>query len=98
MGIVYLLHFEKPYKTEKRTIQHYIGFCERDLPQRMERHYKGQGSKLLRAVIKSGICVYPSRIWENVERNFERKLKNRKNAKKLCPTCNLKGAHNNAKT
>ncbi len=83
-GTVYLLCFDKPYKHAR----HYIGFCENgNVEKRINRHYKGNSSRLLRAVAKAGVNWEVVRTWENVTRNFERKLKNQKNAKKLCPRC-----------
>ncbi len=83
--LIYLLHFEKKLGHS----QHYLGFSEshENFHKRLERHTKGQGSRLMRAVSKAGINFAVARIWEGKDRNFERKLKNRKNAPKLCPIC-----------
>jgi hypothetical protein len=38
-------------------------------------------------VMQAGIEFKIVRIWDDVDRDFERKLKKRKNAKYLCPNC-----------
>ncbi len=83
MGYVYLIHFEQPF----HHAQHYIGWTESDVEERFKRHFQSGGSKLLRAVKAAGIEFRIVRVWENVDRNFERQLKNRKKAKDLCPCC-----------
>lgn len=80
---VYLYHFTKSHKHAR----HYIGFSE-DVLQRFETHLKGNGNPLVRTVIDSGNTVEFIRFWKGADREFERKLKNRKNAAKLCPICN----------
>lgn len=84
--MVYLIHFDG----HLAHAQHYIGFCEENLAQRVKRHREGRGSKLMRAVTRAGISWHVVRTWENGNRDFEKRLKNRKNAKKLCPICNPK--------
>lgn len=82
-GTVYLIHF----KTKFRHAKHYIGFCEEgNLESRMQRHRSGDGAKLLRAVVKEGIEFDVARTWQG-DRDFERRLKKRKNASRLCPVC-----------
>ena len=84
-GTVYLIHFEKPIK----HASHYIGFTSKDdINERFEHHKKGQGSRLLRAANNLGIDYKIVRVWNNVDRNFERWLKNKKNSPRLCPICN----------
>lgn len=83
--MVYLLCFDKKFKHAR----HYIGFAESEFTfeNRLRHHKKGRGSRLMDAVTKAGIDFKVSRTWANGDRNFERKLKNRKNAAKLCPLC-----------
>lgn len=81
--MVYLIHFDQ----KLCHAQHYIGFCEKGLESRLEYHRSGRGSKLLKAVAEKGIGFGVVRTWDEGDRNFERKLKNQKNAKKLCPVC-----------
>lgn len=84
--MVYLIHFDKPFKHAK----HYIGFCdgEDNLEKRMEYHKKGRGARLMDAITKAGIGFQVARTWLTGDRTFERRLKNGKNAPKLCPICN----------
>jgi len=81
-GTVYLLHFNDYYK----HALHYIGFTT-NLDARMKKHRKGHGSRLVKAVMKSGSDFTVTRTWEIADRHFERKLKKRKNSKHLCPVC-----------
>jgi hypothetical protein len=45
---------------------------------------------LFQVAKERGIGFDVVRIWEDGDKNFERKLKNRKNSPKLCPICNPK--------
>lgn len=83
--MVYLLCFDKKFKHAK----HYIGFAEnqRTFEMRMKHHKKGSGSKLMAAIAKAGIGFTVARTWPDGDRNFERKLKNRKEGPRLCPHC-----------
>jgi predicted GIY-YIG superfamily endonuclease len=81
--MVYLIHFDKPYRHAK----HYIGHCEDGkLEQRLARHRKGDGAKLLAVIQKAGIGWKVVRIWPDGDRELERKLKNRAATDK-CPVC-----------
>jgi len=83
-GTVYLLHFSKKFHHTK----HYLGWTENeDVKVRIKKHRKGEGSRLVRAVVKSGIKVRLVRTWEGVDRHFERKLKKQKNVRHHCPLC-----------
>jgi len=81
MGLVYLLHFDAPYKQAR----HYIGFSD-NLEQRLRDHRGGRGSKLMHAVCKAGITFRVARTWEG-DRHLERRLHRRKNSAQLCPIC-----------
>lgn len=85
LGTVYLIHFATPLS----HASHYIGYTtHRNVDRRLADHRKGQGSRLLQVVREKGIRFFVSRVWFDVPRRFERRLKDRKNAKVLCPTCN----------
>lgn len=91
IGYVYLIHFDKPLCHAK----HYIGFSE-EYPLkkggRIDKHRKGQGAKILRALVDKGIGFRVVQIWHHQPRGFERKLKNQKNASRICSDCkSLKG-------
>ena len=83
LGFAYLIHLDQKFK----HCGHYIGFSKAHPRGRLERHIAGQGSRFLRAVDRSSISFQLARVWGNVDRHFERKLKNRKNSKFLCPLC-----------
>lgn len=86
MGYVYLIHFHRPISPDSPS-QHYIGYAD-NLESRISYHHKGQSKVRLFEVAKEreiGFDVVY--VWENVDKAFERKLKRRKNARKMCPVC-----------
>ena len=78
---VYLVHCERPLA----HAQHYLGYTA-NLPRRIEQHRKGTGAKLLRAFNRLGISWDVVRTWTGGP-DLERKLKNQKNSRALCPVC-----------
>ena len=89
--MVYLLHFSRPYPRDSRaSVQHYLGFTAsaRTLPQRLGHHRDGSGARLMAAVSAAGIGFTVARVWRDADRTAERRLKNRRNGRKLCPLCN----------
>lgn len=90
--MVYLIHFDKPY----RHAQHYIGYTV-DLDHRIYDHqHNVNGARLLQVVRNTGINFRVVRTWPEGDRTFERRLKNRKNARKLCPVCRMERKIKNA--
>lgn len=83
--MVYLICFDEKIHHAK----HYIGYTK-NVEKRYKRHKAGTGSRLLKALNKRGIDYRVVRTWEG-DKKWERKLKKRKNAKKLCPVCNPAG-------
>lgn len=83
--MVYLIHF----KQKIAHAQHYIGFCDGDdaLTGRLMRHLQGRGARILARASELGVEWELVRTWEGETRTFERKLKNQKNARRLCPVC-----------
>jgi predicted GIY-YIG superfamily endonuclease len=81
---VYLLCFSRKY----RHARHYLG-CTQDLPARLREHRKGRGARLTQVILAAGINFRLTRVWSG-GRSLERRLKNQKNAPRLCPACNLK--------
>lgn len=81
-GTVYLIHFDPAYKHAR----HYIGWA-RMLDARMKHHQNGTGANLTKVAVAAGSKLVLARTWKD-DRNFERKLKNRKDAPLLCPVCN----------
>jgi hypothetical protein len=95
-GTVYLLHFEPGLRiTGNRTARHYLGWAL-DHEARLEQHLNGRGSPLVAAAIAAGAQVQVARTWDEVDRNFERRLKNRREAPRLCPVCVAAGSTRNA--
>ena len=91
-GTVYLLHFSRPFS----HACHYLGWGKGDATKRISDHIAGRGSALTRAVVADGISLEVVKVWTNKDRNFERALKNKKNAKGICPICK-KGYNEKAK-
>lgn len=85
-GTVYLIHLESPIAHAR----HYIGWS-RFLKQRIRHHRQGTGARFLAEAVRRGIAFDVVRKWKNADGNFERKLKNRKKARKLCPVCRKEG-------
>jgi len=83
--MIYLLHFSRPINPSRPT-QHYIGWTT-DLDSRMREHWRGQGSRLCQVARQRGITFTLAEVWIG-DRSFERKLKDYKNAPRLCPICN----------
>jgi predicted GIY-YIG superfamily endonuclease len=83
--VVYLIHFQIPY----RRARHYMGVTS-DLAQRLEDHRRGAGSALMAAVTKAGIEWEVVRTWPG-DRKLERRMKRWKNSPRLCPVCRGEG-------
>lgn len=84
LGTVYLIHFDKPFKHAK----HYTGWAI-NLAARLDLHAAGQGARLLAVIKAEGIGWRLARTWENVDRNFERRLKVQGGAFRRCPMCGI---------
>lgn len=96
-GTVYLLHLDKPIgdlTNPHGQAQHYLGWAK-DLDRRIAVHRSGNGSPLIAAARRLDIACSLARTWPG-DRNLERRLKNRHNAKLLCPLCSGKAAYNRA--
>ena len=83
--MVYLIHFSE----KLHHAQHYIGYVEYDLLQRIALHRASRGARLLAALNERGIDWKVVRVWRGADRHFERKLKNYKKARCFCPVCRL---------
>lgn len=94
MATVYLIHFDQPVGNPECAhgmAQHYIGFSAR-LTKRLQAHLHGNGARLMEVVAERGIRWRLARTWTPGTRTLERRLKNRKKARQLCPICNPKAA------
>lgn len=89
--MIYLLHYDKPL----HHAQHYLGSC--DDPQRIQDHGTGTSrARLPQVFFDLGVQFVVARTWEG-GRVGERKLKNRKNARMLCPICRAQKLKQHAK-
>lgn len=82
-GVVYLLHFDQPYKHAR----HYTGWAA-DLDARLAEHQAGRGARLLAVVKAAGIGWTLARTWPGT-RTRERQLKNQGGASRHCPQCGI---------
>lgn len=95
----YLLHLNTPLsrgvnkKGKALEAGHYIGWAE-NLAARLKHHGGASGARFLQVCHERGIDWRVARIWEGplATRSFERRLKNCKKARALCPICNPEGA------
>lgn len=88
-GTIYLIHFDRPIgnlSNPKGQAQHYIGWSS-ELPSRIKEHAKGHGAAIMAFVVQQGIPWWVMRTWRGT-RYLERKLKNKRKARQLCPFCN----------
>ena len=89
MAIVYLLHFSRPY----RHARHYLGMTTLALEDRLVRHRRGDGAKLLRAAAQAGVEFVVARLWTTrtprEARQLEIKLKRRGGGGRHCPICEI---------
>lgn len=88
IGTVYVLHFDRPYDGgHGQVVNHYIGFTELGVAARNARHHSCHGAALLKAVANAGIDWQVADTYENETIAFERKLKGRGGAKRICSIC-----------
>lgn len=86
---VYLIHFERPLRTGKRSCQHYLGSSV-NVEQRVRQHKQGNGALLLRLVNEVRIPWAVVKTWKTTvaERyKLERRLKRSRNYKRFCFRC-----------
>jgi hypothetical protein len=89
VGVIYLLHFDKPYKHAR----HYTGWTESSgsLKARPAHHARGDGARLLEVVHAAGITWQLARTWDG-PRALERRIKRQGGASRHCPLCLAGGA------
>ncbi len=80
-GVIYLLHFDRPYKHAR----HYTGWTD-DLETRLARHARGGGARLLAVAYAAGVRWQLARTWPG-PRARERQLKRQGGASRHCPLC-----------
>lgn len=79
---VYLIHMDTPMA----HAQHYIGYAD-SVAKRVRKHGTSEGARMLQVAAQRGITFQHVRSWWGMGRSFERKLKNRKKSRQLCPVC-----------
>ena len=82
LGVIYMLHFDQPYKHAK----HYVGHWTDDLLDRLDTHARGHGARLVAVIWHAGIGFTLVRIREGT-RHTERAIKNAGGAVRYCPAC-----------
>jgi hypothetical protein len=81
-GNVYVLHFEPAYK----HAQHYVGWTEGEVCDRVAVHLQGRGSPLVRAAVAAGVDVQLAATYEGT-RYLERRLKGWHHTSRFCAIC-----------
>src|SRR5262245_46408846 len=82
-GLIYLLHFDRPY----RHARHYCGWTT-NLPERLACHATGRGARLLEVVAAEGIGWQLARTWID-DRHRERAIKNQGGLSRSCAICGV---------
>jgi len=83
MASLYLLHFTIKVADHAG---HYLGYAS-SIQERLDRHRRGDGSPLIRALLERGGDFAVVRTWSPGTRDLERQLKRRKKLREICPTC-----------
>jgi hypothetical protein len=95
LGWVYLWHFSRPLgnlSNARAQAQHYIGYADdpdgdaMELERRAVEHLAGRGAHITRAAVAQGIEITLVATWR-ATLGFEKYLKRRKEAPRLCPIC-----------
>lgn len=87
-GWCYLLHLARPLgnlANARAQAQHYVGFAL-NLDERIAEHLAGEGAKITRAAVAQGIAIELVACWR-APLAFEKQIKRRKEAPRLCPIC-----------
>src|SRR5215472_9534358 len=80
-GIVYLLHFDRPYMGR---MQHYVSFTH-DLERGLESHRQGTGGVTTKRAFDQGITFTLARTWPGTPK-LKRQIKDR-GPVNYCPIC-----------
>lgn len=84
--MVYLLRFSKSIGGKKHRAQFYLGWCK-DAPNHLElrlsQHRRGVGARITAAAVAHGATLELVCTWPGYTRTDERRLKNRKNHRRL---------------
>ena len=95
IGWCYLLHMSAPLgnlTNARAQAQHYTGYADDpvgdgvSLERRIAEHLAGRGAKITQAAVAAGITIELVAVWR-APLSFEKQLKRRKEAPRLCPIC-----------
>jgi hypothetical protein len=95
IGWCYLLHMSRPLgnlSNVRAQAQHYSGWADdpagdgAGLERRIAEHLAGRGAKITQAAVAAGIAIELVACWR-APLAFEKQLKRRKDAPRLCPVC-----------
>jgi hypothetical protein len=95
IGWCYLLHMARPLgnlANARAQAQHYSGWADdpvgdgAGLERRIAEHLAGRGAKITQAAVAAGIEIELVACWR-APLAFEKQLKRRKDAPRLCPVC-----------
>jgi predicted GIY-YIG superfamily endonuclease len=85
---VYILHFSEALGHAR----HYVGYSP-NVPARIEKHIKGQGSAITKHLHKMGIDFEVAYVWQGAGRAFEKSIKHRRGSiTQYCPICQAMGS------
>lgn len=87
--MIYLLHFSAPLGTKKHQAQHYLGWVKgskKNVQERLQEHRSGSGARITAACNQRQIPYDLVQCFPG-DRSLERRIKRRKNLKRLCPIC-----------
>jgi hypothetical protein len=93
IGQVYLLHFLGGGlgHGSQANVRHYCGWAE-NAEARIAQHMKGTSrARIMEVAHERGVEFTVARVWDNVAREFERKLKNSGGLSRHCPICKAEG-------
>ena len=74
-GVIYMLHFDQPYKHAK----HYVGWTA-DLLDRLDTHAAGHGARLVAVIWQAGIGFTLIRVCEGTRQHRARHQERRRRA------------------
>lgn len=88
---LYLLHFDRPYWTSSHPCRHYLGYTTKTVPERMEKHRAGNGSKLVAYALRGGcdftVVMTQAFTSKTAARQEEKRLKRNGHHDRNCPLC-----------
>ncbi len=80
---VYIIHLNE----KLGHAGHYVGYSS-NVPRRIEKHIKGNGSAFMTAVAERGISWEVAMVWLGKDWTFEKSIKHRHGSiEQYCPIC-----------